>query len=74
MRRLARSGWRTQYSTRLSLFRLFDAAQFEPNAGGLAAGSSDRIVYETDTGKLFYGSNVLPPAAGGSDFSRPGLR
>ena len=40
------------------------AAQFVANASGTAADSSDRIVYETDTGKLFYDSNGN--AAGGA--------
>lgn len=33
------------------------AAQFAANATGTAADSDDRIIYETDTGKLFYDSN-----------------
>ena len=33
------------------------AAQFVANASGTARDSSDRIVYETDTGKLFYDIN-----------------
>jgi len=33
------------------------AAQFVKNATGLAQDSSDRIIYETDTGKLFYDAN-----------------
>ena len=39
------------------------AAQFVANANGTATDSSDRIIYETDTGKLFYDSNGS--AAGG---------
>jgi Ca2+-binding RTX toxin-like protein len=39
------------------------AAQFVANASGTAADASDRIVYETDTGNLFYDSNGS--AAGG---------
>ena len=33
------------------------AAQFATNTTGLAQDADDRIVYETDTGKLFYDSN-----------------
>ncbi len=40
------------------------AAQFVKNTTGLAGDSNDRIVYETDTGKLFYDSNGN--ATGGS--------
>jgi Ca2+-binding RTX toxin-like protein len=40
------------------------AAQFVANTSGTASDSSDRIIYETDTGKLFYDSNGN--AAGGS--------
>lgn len=40
------------------------AAQFVANASGTAADASDRIIYETDTGRLFYDSNGN--AAGGS--------
>lgn len=40
------------------------AAQFVKNSSGTAADASDRIIYETDTGKLFYDSNGS--AAGGS--------
>jgi Ca2+-binding RTX toxin-like protein len=40
------------------------ASQFVANASGTAQDSADRIVYETDTGKLFYDSNGN--AAGGS--------
>ena len=32
-------------------------AQFVKNSSGTAADASDRIIYETDTGKLFYDSN-----------------
>jgi len=39
-------------------------AQFAANSSGTAQDSSDRIIYETDTGKLFYDSNGN--AAGGS--------
>ena len=39
------------------------ATQFVANASGTAADASDRIVYETDTGNLFYDSNGS--AAGG---------
>ncbi|MEY9787720.1 Ca2+-binding RTX toxin-like protein [Sinorhizobium fredii] len=40
------------------------AAQFVKNTTGSAADASDRIIYETDTGKLYYDSNGN--AAGGS--------
>jgi hypothetical protein len=40
------------------------ASAFVKNATGLAADANDRIIYETDTGKLFYDSNGS--AAGGS--------
>ena len=40
------------------------AAQFTANATGTAQDADDRIVYETDTGKLFFDSNGS--AAGGS--------
>nr|WP_246735728.1 calcium-binding protein [Agrobacterium sp. a22-2] len=33
------------------------SAAFRKNATGLAGDSSDRIIYETDTGNLFYDSN-----------------
>jgi len=39
-------------------------AQFAANATGTAQDASDRIIYETDTGKLFYDSNGS--AAGGA--------
>ena len=41
-----------------------NAAYFRANTTGLAADSNDYIIYETDTGKLFYDSNGN--AAGGS--------
>jgi Ca2+-binding RTX toxin-like protein len=40
------------------------AAQFVANTLGTAADAGDRIIYKTDTGKLFYDSNSS--AAGGS--------
>ncbi len=40
------------------------ASAFVKNTTGLAADANDRIIYETDTGKLFYDSNGN--AAGGS--------
>jgi serralysin len=40
------------------------AAQFTANASGTAQDASDRIIYETDTGKLIYDSNGS--AAGGA--------
>ena len=43
---------------------VLSAAQFVANASGIAADAANRIVYETDTGKLFYDSNGS--AAGGS--------
>jgi Ca2+-binding RTX toxin-like protein len=41
-----------------------NAAQFAANASGTAQDASDRIIYETDTGKLFFDSNGS--AAGGA--------
>jgi Ca2+-binding RTX toxin-like protein len=43
---------------------MLTAAQFAANASGTAVDASDRIIYETDTGKLFYDSNGS--AAGGA--------
>jgi Ca2+-binding RTX toxin-like protein len=43
---------------------ILTAAQFRANATGKAEDSSDRIVYETDTGKLFYDTNGI--GAGGA--------
>ncbi len=43
---------------------MLSLAQFAANASGTAQDSSDRIIYETDTGKLFYDSNGS--AAGGA--------
>ena len=40
------------------------AAQFVANASGTAQDANDRIIYETDTGKLFFDSNGS--AAGGA--------
>jgi Ca2+-binding RTX toxin-like protein len=40
------------------------AAQFVANASGTAKDAGDRIVYEADTGKLFYDANGS--SAGGS--------
>jgi len=42
---------------------ILSLAQFAANASGTAQDSSDRVIYETDTGKLFYDSNGS--AAGG---------
>ncbi|MCR6500153.1 calcium-binding protein [Shinella sp. CPCC 101442] len=53
---------------------VLSAAQFVANVSGTASDSSDRIIYETDTGKLFYDTNGN--AAGGSvQFAKldPGL-
>jgi Ca2+-binding RTX toxin-like protein len=33
------------------------AAQFVANASGTALDASDRVIYETDTGRLIYGAN-----------------
>ena len=43
---------------------VLSASQFTANTSGIATDSTDRIIYETDTGKLFYDSNGN--AAGGS--------
>ena len=36
---------------------MLTAAQFAANASGTAQDASDRIIYETDTGRLIYDSN-----------------
>lgn len=46
------------------------AAQFVKNSSGTAADANDRIIYETDTGKLFYDSNGS--AAGSVHFATIG--
>jgi Ca2+-binding RTX toxin-like protein len=43
--------------TALSGTGTLTAAQFVKNATGLAQDANDRIIYETDTGKLFYDAN-----------------
>jgi len=43
---------------------VLSAAQFVANASGAAGDLNDRIIYETDTGELYYDSNGS--AAGGS--------
>jgi Ca2+-binding RTX toxin-like protein len=43
--------------TAISGTGMLTAAQFVKNTTGLAQDSSDRIIYETDTGKLFYDAN-----------------
>ncbi|KQS88649.1 MULTISPECIES: calcium-binding protein [unclassified Rhizobium] len=50
--------------TKLTGTGVLTSAQFSANAAGTAADTSDRIIYETDTGKLFYDSNGN--ASGGS--------
>lgn len=45
------------------------AAAFRANTTGLAADSSDRIIYETDTGELYYDSNGSA-SGGGVLFAR----
>ena len=47
---------------------MLTAGQFVRNGSGLAQDANDRIVYETDTGRLSYDSNGN--AAGGSKSSR----
>ena len=42
---------------------------FRANATGLAADASDRIVYETDTGKLFYDADGSGAGANGIQFA-----
>lgn len=46
------------------------ATAFVKNATGLAADSSDRIVYETDTGKLFYDQDGNGAAFAGVQFAK----
>ena len=50
------------------------AAQFTANTSGMAKDGSDHIIYETDTGKLFYDSNSKAPG-GMTQFAQldPGL-
>lgn len=50
--------------TKLTGTGVLTAAQFSSNAAGTAKDTSDRIIYESDTGKLFYDSNGS--ASGGS--------
>ncbi len=50
--------------TEITGTRTLTSAQFYKSTAGLAHDGSDRIIYETDTGKLFYDSNGS--AAGGS--------
>jgi Ca2+-binding RTX toxin-like protein len=50
--------------TKIAGLGTLTAAQFVKNTSGTAVDASDRIIYETDTGKLFYDSNGN--AAGGS--------
>lgn len=51
---------------------ILTAAQFVKNTTGLAGDANDRIIYESDTGKLFYDSNGN--TAGGSvEFAKVGI-
>ncbi len=50
--------------THITGTRTLTSAQFYKSAAGVAHDGSDHIIYETDTGKLFYDSNGS--AAGGS--------
>ena len=50
--------------TKLTSLGTLSAGAFTANASGVATSSSHRIIYETDTGNLFYDSNGN--AAGGS--------
>lgn len=43
--------------THITGTRTLTSAQFYKSAAGVAHDASDRIIYETDTGKLFYDSN-----------------
>ena len=45
------------------------AAAFAANATGLAGDASDRIIYETDTGKLFYDANGSGAGIAGVHFA-----
>jgi Ca2+-binding RTX toxin-like protein len=50
--------------TKLTTAGVLSASQFTANVKGVALDSTDRIIYETDTGKLLYDSNGS--AAGGA--------
>lgn len=54
---------------------VLSAAAFVKNATGVATDSSDRIIYETDTGKLFYDRDGNGSAFAGVQFAKlaPGL-
>ncbi|MCV9998563.1 hypothetical protein OE766_09915 [Pararhizobium sp. YC-54] len=56
--------------TALTATGVLTAAAFVKNATGLAADSSDRIVYETDTGKLFYDQDGNGAAFAGVQFAK----
>lgn len=49
--------------TKISGLKTLTAAQFVKNTSGLAADSSDRIIYETDTGNLYYDADGTGAAA-----------
>ncbi|WP_394889485.1 hypothetical protein ACG873_30025 [Mesorhizobium sp. AaZ16] len=49
------------------------AGEFISNASGTAQDADDRIIYETDTGRVWYDSNgeAIAPVARDYDFSLP---
>lgn len=61
--------------TTLTATGVLAATAFVKNTAGVAADSSDRIIYETDTGKLFYDQDGNGAAFAGIQFAKlaPGL-
>ncbi|WP_428428395.1 calcium-binding protein [Pararhizobium sp.] len=61
--------------TTLTAAGILSATAFVANAAGVAGDASDRIVYETDTGKLFYDQDGNGAAFAGIQFAKlaPGL-
>jgi Ca2+-binding RTX toxin-like protein len=52
------------YFTALSTTGVLTAGAFQANTSGVASDSSDRIIYETDTGNLYYDADGLGGVAG----------